>query len=181
MLAGEGIGLFALAEERVRAAVAADRDPRAEPVGSSSTTPASRAWARGAATVAIQDAVDRIDLDQEEQELLPGSPPAAWQEPSHELDDRRTPRGGPGPSSTRSTRAPSRTPTATASATCAGILGRLDHLAELGVDVVWLSPVYPSPQDDNGYDISDYQDIDPTFGTLADFDELLAGAARPRA
>ena len=44
----------------------------------------------------------------------------------------------------------------------------------LGVDVVWLSPVYPSPQDDNGYDISDYQGIDPTFGTLADFDELLA-------
>ena len=42
-----------------------------------------------------------------------------------------------------------------------GIIGRLDHLAELGVDVVWLSPVYPSPQDDNGYDISDYQDIDP--------------------
>ena len=45
----------------------------------------------------------------------------------------------------------------------------------LGVDVVWLSPFYPSPQDDNGYDISDYQDIDPMFGTLADFDELIAG------
>ena len=44
-----------------------------------------------------------------------------------------------------------------------------------GVDVIWLSPVYPSPQDDNGYDISNYQDIEPTFGTLADFDELLAG------
>src|SRR3954463_1644349 len=56
-----------------------------------------------------------------------------------------------------------------------GIAGRLDHLAELGVDVVWLSPVHPSPQDDNGYDISDYQDIDPVFGTLADFDALLAG------
>ena len=50
----------------------------------------------------------------------------------------------------------------------------------LGVDVVWLSPVYPSPQDDNGYDISDYQDIDPVFGTLADFDALLAGAPRAR-
>ena len=50
----------------------------------------------------------------------------------------------------------------------------VDYLAELGVDVVWLSPIYPSPQDDNGYDISDYQDIDPVFGTLADFDELLA-------
>ena len=52
-----------------------------------------------------------------------------------------------------------------------GIIARLDHLATLGVDVVWLSPVYASPQDDNGYDISDYQDIDPTFGTLDDFDE----------
>ncbi|MGZ8650438.1 MAG: glycoside hydrolase family 13 protein [Solirubrobacteraceae bacterium] len=56
----------------------------------------------------------------------------------------------------------------------AGIAGRLDYLAELGVDVLWLSPVYPSPQDDMGYDISDYQDIDPAFGTLEDFDSLLA-------
>ena len=56
-----------------------------------------------------------------------------------------------------------------------GILSRLDYLAELGVDVVWLSPVYTSPQDDNGYDISDYQDIDPTFGSLADIDALIAG------
>ena len=55
-----------------------------------------------------------------------------------------------------------------------GILDRLDHLAELGVDVLWLSPVYRSPQDDNGYDISDYQDIDPVFGTLADLDALIA-------
>jgi oligo-1,6-glucosidase len=57
-----------------------------------------------------------------------------------------------------------------------GIASRLDHLAALGIDVLWLSPVYPSPQDDAGYDISDYQDIDPTFGTLADFDALLAAA-----
>ena len=57
----------------------------------------------------------------------------------------------------------------------AGITAHLDYLAWLGVDVLWLSPIYPSPQDDMGYDISDYQDIDPTFGTLADFDELLAG------
>jgi len=56
----------------------------------------------------------------------------------------------------------------------AGILGKVDYLADLGVDVVWLSPVYPSPQDDNGYDISDYQDIDPLFGSLAIFDDLLA-------
>ncbi|WP_270556570.1 glycoside hydrolase family 13 protein [Bifidobacterium pseudocatenulatum] len=57
-----------------------------------------------------------------------------------------------------------------------GITSRLDYLADLGVDVVWLSPVYKSPQDDNGYDISDYQDIDPLFGTLEDMDELLAEA-----
>jgi oligo-1,6-glucosidase len=55
-----------------------------------------------------------------------------------------------------------------------GVLQRLDHLADLGVDVLWLSPVYPSPQADNGYDISDYQDIDPLFGTLAQLDELIA-------
>jgi oligo-1,6-glucosidase len=60
-----------------------------------------------------------------------------------------------------------------------GIERRLDHLAELGVDVIWLSPIYPSPQDDAGYDISDYEDVDPTFGTLADFDRLLE-AARAR-
>ncbi|MGW1992512.1 glycoside hydrolase family 13 protein [Embleya sp. NPDC001921] len=56
----------------------------------------------------------------------------------------------------------------------AGITARLDYLMELGVDVLWLSPVYPSPQDDNGYDISDYRDIEPLFGSLADFDRLLA-------
>ena len=57
-----------------------------------------------------------------------------------------------------------------------GIIGKLDYLAALGIDVVWLSPVYRSPHDDNGYDISDYYDIDPQFGTLADFDELLRAA-----
>ena len=56
-----------------------------------------------------------------------------------------------------------------------GITGKLDHLADLGVDVVWLSPVYRSPQDDAGYDISDYTDVDPAFGTLADLDELTEG------
>ena len=56
-----------------------------------------------------------------------------------------------------------------------GITSRLDHLALLGVDVLWLSPVYRSPMDDNGYDISDYQDVDPLFGTLADLDALIAG------
>ena len=57
-----------------------------------------------------------------------------------------------------------------------GVIRRLDYLVTLGIDVLWLSPIYASPQDDNGYDISDYQDIDPTFGTLADFDELVAQA-----
>jgi oligo-1,6-glucosidase len=55
-----------------------------------------------------------------------------------------------------------------------GILAHVDYLRELGVDVVWLSPVYRSPMDDNGYDISDYQDVDPLFGTLADLDQLIA-------
>ncbi len=55
-----------------------------------------------------------------------------------------------------------------------GIRRRLDHLERLGVDVVWLSPVYRSPHADNGYDISDYRDIDPQFGTLDDLDALLA-------
>ncbi|MDQ1596130.1 MAG: oligo,6-glucosidase, partial [Arthrobacter pascens] len=56
-----------------------------------------------------------------------------------------------------------------------GIIGKLDYLQKLGVDVVWLSPVYRSPQDDNGYDISDYRDIDPVFGGLETLDELLEG------
>jgi oligo-1,6-glucosidase len=56
-----------------------------------------------------------------------------------------------------------------------GVTSRLDHLARLGVDVLWLSPVYRSPMGDAGYDISDYTDVDPLFGTLADLDELLAG------
>ena len=55
-----------------------------------------------------------------------------------------------------------------------GILQRLDHLGDLGVDVLWLSPVYPSPQADNGYDIRDYQGVDPLFGTLEQLDELIA-------
>lgn len=54
-----------------------------------------------------------------------------------------------------------------------GIVRRLDYLEDLGIDAVWLSPVYRSPQDDNGYDISDYQDIDPMFGTMADMEELI--------
>jgi oligo-1,6-glucosidase len=55
-----------------------------------------------------------------------------------------------------------------------GVIDHLDHLERLGVDVVWLSPIYASPGDDNGYDISDYRAIDPIFGTLDDFDQLVA-------
>nr|WP_282945703.1 glycoside hydrolase family 13 protein [Cellulomonas endometrii] len=57
-----------------------------------------------------------------------------------------------------------------------GITARLDHLAALGVDAVWLSPFYRSPQADAGYDVADYRDVDPLFGTLADFDALLSRA-----
>lgn len=60
--------------------------------------------------------------------------------------------------------------------TLAGITARLDHLSWLGVDALWLSPVFRSPMADFGYDVSDFCDIDPTFGTLADFDRLLAQA-----
>ena len=59
-----------------------------------------------------------------------------------------------------------------------GVTSRLDYLQELGIDVIWLSPVYQSPNVDNGYDISDYQAIQPEFGTMADFDELLKQAHR---
>ncbi len=56
----------------------------------------------------------------------------------------------------------------------AGIHRRIDYLVQLGVDALWLSPIYPSPMADFGYDIADYCNIDPTFGTLAEFDPLLA-------
>ena len=57
-----------------------------------------------------------------------------------------------------------------------GIVEKLDYVKSLGVDAIWLSPVFQSPQDDNGYDISDYQNIEPMFGTLADMEKLLAEA-----
>jgi alpha-glucosidase len=57
-----------------------------------------------------------------------------------------------------------------------GLIDRLDHLAWLGVDAVWLSPIFASPMADFGYDISDYCDVDPVFGTIADVDELVAAA-----
>src|SRR3974390_3235114 len=57
-----------------------------------------------------------------------------------------------------------------------GITQRLDYLKDLGVDAIWLTPIYPSPQVDFGYDISDYEGIDPQYGTMADFDRLVAEA-----
>ena len=57
-----------------------------------------------------------------------------------------------------------------------GITQRLDYLQTLGVDAIWLAPMYPSPQVDFGYDISDYESVDPQYGTLADFDKLQAEA-----
>ena len=59
-----------------------------------------------------------------------------------------------------------------------GILTKLDYLQKLGIGAIWLSPVFCSPQDDNGYDISNYQDIDPIFGTLEDMDRLIAEAGK---
>lgn len=63
-----------------------------------------------------------------------------------------------------------------------GVLQHVDYLEELGVDVVWLLPIYASPHDDNGCDISDYQVINPSFGTLEDLDRRrwIAGVVEPR-
>jgi len=60
-----------------------------------------------------------------------------------------------------------------------GIALKLDYLKDLGVDAIWISPCFPSPQVDFGYDVSDYENIDPMYGTLADFD-LLASEAKKR-
>src|SRR5512137_2718218 len=57
-----------------------------------------------------------------------------------------------------------------------GITAKLDYLADLGIDAIWLSPFYPTPDADFGYDISNYTDVDPRFGRLADFDELVTQA-----
>ena len=59
-----------------------------------------------------------------------------------------------------------------------GIIGKLDYIASLGVDVIWLSPIYLSPNEDNGYDISSYTEINPEYGTMEDFDALVAEASR---
>ncbi len=57
-----------------------------------------------------------------------------------------------------------------------GVTEKMDYIASLGVDAIWLSPFFTSPMADFGYDISDYEDVDPMFGTLADFDRMLAAA-----
>ena len=57
-----------------------------------------------------------------------------------------------------------------------GITQRMDYLQHLGVDAIWISPMYPSPQVDFGYDISNYEAVDPQYGTMADFDKLMASA-----
>ena len=59
-----------------------------------------------------------------------------------------------------------------------GIISRLDYLKDLGIDAIWICPVYRSPQDDCGYDISDYQDIDPMFGSLEDMEHLIREAKK---
>jgi len=59
-----------------------------------------------------------------------------------------------------------------------GIAARLDHVVELGVDAIWLTPFFPSPQRDHGYDVADYFDVEPTYGTLADIDELIEACHR---
>jgi alpha-glucosidase len=58
----------------------------------------------------------------------------------------------------------------------AGITARLDYVASLGVDAIWISPFFTSPMADYGYDVADYRDVDPIFGTLADFDALVEKA-----
>src|SRR5438094_984506 len=59
-----------------------------------------------------------------------------------------------------------------------GITSRLDYLKDLGVDAIWITPMYPSPQIDFGYDIADYEAIDPQYGTMADFDHMVSEAKK---
>ena len=59
-----------------------------------------------------------------------------------------------------------------------GVTGKLDYLKELGVDYIWMTPFFVSPQNDNGYDVEDYYNIDPRYGTMEDFEELSREAAK---
>ena len=65
---------------------------------------------------------------------------------------------------------------ATAMAISRGSISKLDYIAELGVDAIWLSPIHPSPNRDWGYDVSDYENVNPDYGSLADFERLLSAA-----
>ena len=87
-------------------------------------------------------------------------------------------RGGATGCCTRSTRAPTWTPTRDGVGDLRGITERLDHLQWLGVDGIWLDPIMVSPNDDWGYDVADYVDVDPALGSLADADTLIAEAAK---
>ena len=92
-------------------------------------------------------------------------------------DSTRAICGGKTPSSTSCTCDRSPTATATAAAISKASVEHLDHLRDLGVDAIWLTPCFPSPQRDHGYDVADYFDIEPTYGTLDDFDRLVAAAS----
>ena len=59
-----------------------------------------------------------------------------------------------------------------------GVTAKLDYLADLGVDYLWLTPFFPSPQRDNGYDVADYRAVDPRYGTMEDLEELIREADR---
>ena len=85
-------------------------------------------------------------------------------------------RGGSAPFSMSSTRAVLRTAITTGSAISTGLHQSSNYLKDLGVDAIWITPCFPSPQVDFGYDISNYEDIDPMYGSLQDFDRLLAEA-----
>ena len=110
--------------------------------------------------------------------FLPGSrrrPTNRCRTPSPSTS-RVTRSGTSTPSSTRCWSAASTTPTATAPATCAASISRLDYLQWLGIDCIWLLPIYDSPLRDGGYDIADFTAILPEFGTIGDFVELVEEA-----
>ncbi len=84
------------------------------------------------------------------------------------------------PSSTRSIRAVSADSNDDGIGDLNGITSKLGYLQELGVDAIWITPCFPSPQVDFGYDVSDYENIDPMYGTLADFDHMQKDAQQRR-